>query len=453
MTILATIIVLGVLIFVHELGHFMAAKAVGVDVQRFSIGLGPKVFGVTRGGTEYVLSAIPLGGYVKMSGMADEEVTSRLEGGAGAEGLEPGPGDFDGKPVWARTLVISAGVIMNMLFAFAVYTTIAAVWGFRTPATTRVGAVDERLVPSGAEAVRRLPAGARIERVGGQPVEHWRDVQLAVLDAPAGSLTLEYTEPAGSLEVTLPEDEEQRRRLASALQYWIDPAVGAINPGSPADRGGIEAGDQILTVAGEPVRTWYDFVAAIRARPGERTELRLLRDGREVTRSVVPEVREETDPETGQEIAVGQVGIYPPFEDAVFQRVAPLEAVRYGALETVAVTGMIVGFLGDLVTGGISARSVGSIFTIGEASGQAAAAGLQAFLSFMALFSVNLAVLNLLPIPVLDGGHLLFLGIEKFRGRALSVEQRLRWSNVGFLIVMGLMVWALSNDVLRLLGL
>jgi len=452
MTILATIIVLGVLIFVHELGHFMAAKAVGVEVQRFSIGLGPRLFGFTRGGTEYVLSAIPLGGYVKMSGMADEEVTSRLEGGA-AEGRESGPGDFDSKPIWARTLVISAGVIMNMLFAFAVYTATAAIWGFRTPATTRVGAVEERLLPAGAEGVARLPDGATIVRVGGEPVEHWRDFQLALLEAPPGPVLVEYGDPAGSFEVLLPEDEEPRRRLVTAVQVWVDPAVGAVNPGSPADQGGIEAGDRILAVAGEPVGTWYDFVEAIRARPGERTELGLLREGREMTRTVVPEVREEIDPFTGAEITVGQVGIYPPFDDVVFERLGPLEAVRYGALETAAVTGMIVGFLGDLFTGGISARSVGSIFTIGEASGQAAQAGLESFLSFMALFSVNLAVLNLLPIPVLDGGHLLFLVIEKLRGRALTVEQRLRWSNVGFIIVMGLMVWALSNDVLRLLGL
>ncbi|MBT8402557.1 MAG: site-2 protease family protein, partial [Gemmatimonadetes bacterium] len=121
--------------------------------------------------------------------------------------------------------------------------------------------------------------------------------------------------------------------------------------------------------------------------------------------------------------------------------------------QTIAVTGMILGFLRDLVTGGVSPRSMGSIVTIGEASGQAASMGMDVFLNFMALFSINLAVLNLLPIPVLDGGHLLFLAIEAVRGRALSIEQRLRWSNVGFLIVMGIMIWALGNDFLRLFGL
>jgi regulator of sigma E protease len=129
------------------------------------------------------------------------------------------------------------------------------------------------------------------------------------------------------------------------------------------------------------------------------------------------------------------------------------QAVVAGSQETVAVTGMILGFLRDLFTGGVSPRSMGSIVTIGEASGQAAAAGVDTFLRFMALFSVNLAILNLLPIPVLDGGHLVFLAIEAIRGKAVSLEQRLRWSNVGVLVVVGIMLWALSNDILRLLGL
>ena len=450
MTVLATIIVLGVLIFVHELGHFMAAKAVGVDVHRFSIGLGPKVFGFTRGGTEYVLSAIPLGGYVKMGGMADEEVTQRLEGGASAVQREPGPGDFDGKPIWARTLVISAGVIMNLLFAFAVYTTSAAVWGFREFATTRVGEVRASTLPAGAEALAQLPVGARLVQVGGAPVEHWGDVREAFMNASTGPLQVTYVDPAGSFEIRVPSDERERQELAASVMHWVEPRVGALLPGSPAEAGGIEADDQIVAVDGQPIQTWWEFVRAVESRPEQRTEILLTRDGSQLTRVVVPELRQERDRVTGDEVQVGRVGIYPPVDEMVSQRVGFPEAVSLGARETLAVTGMILGFLRDLVTGNISARSVGSIVTIGEASGEAAAAGLETFLRFMALFSVNLAVLNLLPIPVLDGGHLLFLFIEKLRGRALTVEQRLRWSNVGFLIVMGLMVWALSNDVMRL---
>ncbi|HEX9887786.1 MAG TPA: RIP metalloprotease RseP [Longimicrobiales bacterium] len=452
MTILATIVVLGVLIFVHELGHFLAAKAVGVDVQRFSIGLGPRVAGFTAGGTEYILSAIPLGGYVKMGGM-DDEVMERIEGGAPQQERTPGPGDFDGKPIWARTLVISAGVIMNFGFAFLVYAGTMAVWGVQEAATTRVGSVLDELLPAGTEPLAGLDAGARIERIGDREIRHWGDVRTAFAEDPAGPTTLIQAEPSAVVEFRLPVSKEERGQAFQAIRYWLDPGVGAVNPGSPAAKAGIEPGDRIVSVDGRPVASWWDFVDEIKTRPGLSAELVLGRDGREVVRVVTPDAEEDVDPVTGRTEVVGRVGVYPPLDERVHESVPVTVALRYGYLETKYVTGAILGFLGDLVTGGVSARSVGSIVTIGNASGDAAARGLEAFLRFMALFSVNLAILNLLPIPILDGGHLLFLGIEAVRGRALSVEQRLKWSNVGFIIIMGIMLWALSNDVLTLLGL
>jgi len=170
-------------------------------------------------------------------------------------------------------------------------------------------------------------------------------------------------------------------------------------------------------------------------------------------RAVTLESEEAVDPITGEKVTRGRVGIYRPPDDFFYTKVGFVEAVSVGYRETVAVTGVILDFLRRLVTGNVSPRSVGSIVTIGEASGQAASQGLDFFLSFMALFSVNLAILNLLPIPVLDGGHLVFLAIEALRGgKALSVEQRLRWSQVGFVVLLGIMVWALSNDFMRLFG-
>jgi regulator of sigma E protease len=452
MTILATIIVLGVLIFVHELGHFLAAKAVGIDVERFSIGLGPRVAGFRSGETEYVLSAIPLGGYVKMGGMEDQ-VMEAIEGGGSDEARQPGPGDFDGKPIWARSIVISAGVFMNFLFAFLAYSIAFGFWGFQEPATTRVGEVRADILAPGAEGLAEIRSGQWIERINGSDVGHWGEIRHALLDAPAGPVVLDLSEPQGQVEARLPADELDRQRTVAALAFWREPGVGAVNPGSPAEKGGLEAGDVILALEGEPVSSWYDFVDRIEGRAGQRTELLLERDGRQLIRAVTPDETEETDPITGEERTVGKIGVYPPLEERVYEKASLGEAVTQGWRATVRTTAMILGFLGDLFTGDISPRSVGSIVTIGEASGQAAALGLDTFLRFMALFSVNLAVLNLLPIPILDGGHLVFLGIEAVRGRALSVEQRLRWSNVGFLIVMGIMIWALSNDVLRLFGL
>ena len=432
----------------------MAAKAVDIEVQRFSIGLGPKLWGVQRGETEYVISAIPLGGYVKMGGM-DDEIMEAVEGGEveGDENREPGPRDFDAKPIWARTLVISAGVIMNMVFAFAAYTAVAAGWGLAEVETTRVGGVEETLLPPGTDGLLAIPVGSEIVRVGDREVEHWGDVREAIVGADPGIVSIRTRGPEGAWEVRVPTSDEERRRLAAALSPWVAPAVGAVEPGTPAARAGLEVGDRILTVDGRPVETWSEFVDEIQARAGERTALLVERDGREITRVVTPEAAEEEVPATGEIRTVGRIGILRAPPDVIYEPVGVVEAVQVGYRETVAVTGLILGFLGDLVTGGVSPRSVGSIVTIGEVSGQAAEAGIVQFLQFMALFSVNLAILNLLPIPILDGGHLVFLGIEAVRGQALSVEQRMRWSQVGFIVIMGIMLWALSNDFLRLFGL
>ncbi len=329
MTVLATIVVLGVLIFVHELGHFWAAKLVGVEVQRFSIGLGPRIWGVKWGETEYVFSLIPLGGYVKMGGMEDE-VLDKLEGGNPKEPRVPGPRDFDGKPIWARTLVISAGVIMNVVFAFAIYAAVAGVWGVREYATTRVGKVYETLVPQGTEAMAEIPVGAQLVRVGDRAVEDWGDVRGGLVDASPGPLTVEFQNPSGQVVIQLPEDEEDRLRLAGAILPWCDAAAGTVTPGSPAEKGGLESGDRILSVGGTPVVNWFDFLDAIKSRPGARVELEILRDGRELTRAVTLEAQEEEDPVTGERVTIGQIGIYRPLGEVAFTRVGPTEALVVG---------------------------------------------------------------------------------------------------------------------------
>ena len=484
MTILATIIVLGVLIFVHELGHFLAARSVGIRVERFSIGLGPRIFGFRRGDTEYVVSAIPLGGYVKMGGM-DDEVMEAIEGGAegpaaGQEGEaatvhgtsgpagpvpdpewglasekppsgSPRPGDFDSKSVPARAWVISAGVIMNMLFAILAFTFVAAGWGSPEADTTRVVGVRAHLLPDVAAALADVPEGATLIRVGGREVTHWGEVREAVREAPDGEVNFAFTGPAWDISVPL-VGEEVKARTTTAFEVWIDPVLQAVSPGAPADRAGIRQGDRVVALDGEPVRNWSHFVAMIESRPGVESELTLERDGGTIVRSLTPSAEEAVDPGTGEARTVGRVGVIVA-TPTIYTPMPLGEAVQYGWDETVFITGAIVGFLRDLLTGQMSARNLGSIVTIGEMSGQAAAEGLPVFLRFMGLFSVNLAILNLLPIPVLDGGHLLFLAIEAVRGRPLSVQQRLRWSQVGFVILIGIMLLALGNDFLRLLGL
>jgi regulator of sigma E protease len=422
------------------------------------------MFGFRRGGTEYVISWVPLGGYVKMGGMDDEMMG--LEGapvgeeGGGREEAEvadqprqPRPGDFDGKPIWARTFVISAGVIMNMLFAFFVYTGVNARWGLQELAEHRVGRVVPELLPPGAEALSELPSGARLVSIGGLQVNHAGDVRDGFLEAPAGPLVIVTDEPRMEIEIELTSDPQERVQiLQDGFLLWVDAEVGLLTPGDPAARSGMEAGDRMLVVGGVPISNWWDFVDVVEAHPDTPMEVTLEREGRALTLSVTPKATQEADPVTGETVTVGKVGISGPIGELVYRDVSLTQAVQLGYAETVGMTGLLLDFLGGLVMGRESPRQVGSILTIGSIAGQAAGLGMETFLRFMAMLSVNLAVLNLLPIPVLDGGHLVFLGIEAVRGKALSLQQRLKWSQLGFVILMGIMIWALSNDVLRLFG-
>lgn len=443
LTLVAFLVVIGVLIFVHELGHLLAAKAVDIEVPRFSIGFGPRVAGFVWGETEYVISALPLGGYVRMAGMED---TSALEGGVEEEHV-PSPRDFDAKPLWARAMVISAGVFMNFLFAIIVLAGVAFAFGEPLNPTTRVAIAAE--VPAEAAALRNVPLGAEITSVGGTPVETWNDVAEVLATAPAGETQLTFTN-APPVTLDLPAGDSARAQLLAPLQPFTEPVIGEITPNSPAAEAGFQRGDRIISAAGEPVSTWTQFVDLIRARPGERIEVVVHRDGMPVTLAPVAGSERELNVDM-ERVEIGRLGVAPEAQ-LVFRRMDFVPAVQYGLSTTWNTSAMIVGLVGDLLTGQASPRTLGGPLAIGQLSGQAARYGAEMFLQWMALLSINLAVLNLLPIPVLDGGQLLFIGVEAVRGRPLSIEQRLRLSHLGLIIVVGIMVWAITNDFLRFFG-
>ncbi|HUP88666.1 MAG TPA: RIP metalloprotease RseP [Longimicrobiales bacterium] len=465
-TLLATVVVLGVLIFVHELGHFMAAKAMDIEVPRFSIGLGPKMIGFTRGETEYVISWLPLGGYVKMAGMEEMDA---IEGGpsnkpvisgaitADDTGLEvedkrvAGPRDFESKSLPARTLVISAGVIMNIIFAFLVFTISSWIWGVRVSPEARVGAVAEEYLPHGAEALASIPSGTRITAVGKTPVKTMRDVQVAIAKVSPGDLTFTFENQAPII-IKLQPGDSVRQSLVDAINPSVmtPPIVGEVGKNSAAAKGGMQAGDKVVSAAGQPLKSWQQLVSVIEKHGGKQLPLVVDRKGQQVSLTVVPEAKTERG------MTYGRLGISSSVtaDDAIpRQRPGLFGGFAQGATQTWDVVRLTAGFLWDLVSGGASPRNLGGPILIGKLSGQVARAGFEAFISFMALFSVNLAVLNLLPIPVLDGGHLMFLLAEAVRGKALSLESRMRLSQVGFVIVVAIMVWAVANDVLRLFGL
>jgi len=360
-TILSTIVVLGVLILVHELGHFWAAKAVDIEVSRFSIGFGPKIAGFRRGETEYVLAAIPLGGYVKMEGMVGEEAVAPLEGKT-EPAREPSPRDFDAKPWWARFLVIIAGVTMNFLFAFLAFTFVA-----------------------------------RSEGV-------------------------------------------------------VDPIVGRLEPNSPAEVAGFQRGDVIVALDGRRIRNWDEVQQYVGMRPDTPIRFTVEREAGQAELEATPAKVVVYNDLVRDSVDIGVVGIE-VWVDRAVRDLTLSEAVMAGSHRTGAWTMEIFTFLKRLVTGRGSAKELGGPIVIGQLSGAAARQGLVAFLNFMAIISVNLAVLNLLPIPVLDGGHLVFLFAEAARGgRPVSAQNRLRLTQVGLILVMGLMVLAFANDIMRLVG-
>lgn len=451
LTLLATAVLLGVLIFVHELGHFVTAKLVDIRVPRFSIGFGPKVFGFRRGETEYVLSWIPLGGYVKMAGMDEMEAIEGEDGAvavadAGALQEEPVEDDdpsrhFEAKSLPARFLVISAGVLMNFLFAILVWTTIAGTWGVPQPISPRVARVDATTLPAGTEALADVPRGATIDAVGGTAVETWQDVVQGLATAQPGPVTITLGD-GSTRTIQAPEDDEAKRALVESLVPSWAAVVGSVVSGGAADDAGMKVGDRVVSMGGRPIDAYADLVEIVEASPQKPIETVVERDGERRTLTVTPAAVSDSAGGT-----IGRIGITSKLPRT---RYNPIDAIGYGVDQAAGWSAEIARTLWRLVSGQESVRNLGGPVLIGGLAGQFARAGLPFFLNFMAIFSINLAVLNLLPIPVLDGGHLLFLVIEGVRGRALSLKQRMRLSQVGLVILVAIMVLAIANDLIRL---
>ncbi|MEE9533849.1 MAG: RIP metalloprotease RseP [Acidimicrobiia bacterium] len=452
LTIGAAIFVIGVLIFVHELGHFIAAKAVGIGVPRFSIGLGPRTpLSFRRGETEYVISWIPFGGYVKMASKEEqEEAMAGLEGGALAQEFPPEK-LFENKPLWARVIVISAGVAMNFLFAWAVYFVFATIVGrYEDPATT-LAAVEEFTLPPAAALLVGLPENIRITHINGDTIKSWNDVRDLVIDPTSDRLRFAFV---GADPVVIEIDGfalDERVALYGSMRARRDARIGLVVDSSAAEEAGFEAGDVIVSVDGEPIRYWHEMARLVQGRAGQAVEFRVDRDGVEISLTAQPKITTQENAVTGAEREVGSLGVYGHVQ---VRRVTwgLAGGVVEGARRVKADARLILVTLKGLVTGRVSARELGGPVLIGQISGTVARQGLIPLLAFMALFSVNLAILNLLPIPVLDGGQLVFLLIEGVRGKPMPLELRVRFSQFGLVILLGIMVLALTNDLLRVFG-
>ncbi|MFK3737169.1 RIP metalloprotease RseP [Massilia sp. TN1-12] len=441
-TVLAFLLALGPLIVFHELGHYWVARLCGVKVLRFSIGMGRVVWSRRFGPdqTEWAISALPIGGYVKMLDARDPSTAPASE-----KDLER---EFTRQNVWKRIAIVAAGPLANFILAIVVMAGIY-MGGKEEPGTRLRGMAESSAVYKAG-----MRGGDVVTAVDGRPVQSWTELRWeivrVVLDKRAAELELRAAD-GSSYRAVLPQatmaalDVDGDVMGALGMHMWRPRAiVERVLPGGPAERAGLRAGDVVATVDGKPVVDGIGFIEAVRGAAGRTLQLGVTRAGQQVTLALAP----ERDPATGNGIVKLYVAQLP---EMVEVKSGPLEALARGAHRTWETASMTVKMVGKMIVGEVSLKNVSGPITIADVAGQTARAGAQPFLEFIAFISITLGVMNLLPIPVLDGGHLLYYSLEVLTGRPVSarINEIAQRAGVGLLFM--LMALAVFNDLVRLL--
>jgi regulator of sigma E protease len=426
-TLLAFVFVIGVLIFVHELGHYLAARRAGVRVITFSLGFGPRLLSVTRGGTEYCIAAVPLGGYVKMAGETGDEERSGQ------------PDEFLSKTKWQRFQILIMGPAMNIILAIVLLAGVLMT-GEVVPAYVDQPAVVGSIEPESPAERAGFAVGDLITSVAGQTIRTWDDVDLQVGLRPDREIPVTVVREGKPLTLTVRSETERRFEVGRiGVSPNVHPVVRSVNAGEPADRAGIKEGDVVLAVNGRPISFPRQLSEAISKSPQKPITFTIRRDGRITEIQVVPMLKE-----TGGMIGIG---IGAEMREIVHP---PLEALRLSFVRTWEMSGQIMRTLWGLLTGETSPKQLMGPVGIAQLSGESAEQGWMSLINLMAMISLNLGLLNLLPIPVLDGGHILILALEGVARRNFSMRVKERMLLAGFVLLLMLMITVIYNDLTRI---
>jgi regulator of sigma E protease len=444
-TVLALALTLGILVTLHEYGHFWVARRCGVKVLRFSVGFGKPMFSwYDKHGTEFAVAAIPLGGYVKMLDEREGPVPEELRDQA-----------FTSKPPGQRIAIAAAGPLANFIFAIFAY------WLLSVVGVTHVAPIVGQIADESVAERVGLQEGMEIHAVDGHRVSSWRDVNMRILERTGehGSISMEVSEDgargtvSGELSGWGLSDDTPNPLAEFGITPWrpaVPPVLGQISEGGRAEAAGLQPGDRIVAVNGEAIGSWFELVDFIRNAPEQTLQVTVERNGSEQSLSVTPEARTEESGESIGFVGAGVEAISWPEEVLRDVSYGPFAAIPVALSETWADTRLTLVAIKKMVTGLLSPTNLSGPITIARVAEASVSSGFEDFVRFLAYLSVSLGILNLLPVPVLDGGHIVYYTIEALRGKPLSEQAQAFGLRIGMAMILTLMVFALYNDLMRL---